>query len=894
MYKLTINGELYSFERKTSILKALNSVGIEVPTLCHDARLLDVGACRLCVVKIAGSDRPIVSCETDSIDGLEIETHTAEIEESRVMNLKMLARRYPRSAFRNYPDKPFHQLARKYGLTEEDFAADVNGSKIDDSHPYIHVDMSRCVDCYRCVRICDEVQGQYVWQVFDRGRKTKITPNSGTTLRASSCVSCGACVDTCPTGALEDKSILEKGVATDWTRSVCPYCGTGCEIDVGRRGQQIVQIKPVHASPVNHGHLCVKGAYAFDFVHADDRVTEPMLREKGGEWRKVSWDEAIAFTADKLKEIVGRDGPDAAAVLGSARATNEDNYLAQKFARVCLETNNVDNCARVCHTPSAAALKMMLGAGAATNSFRDIELANTIMICGANPTENHPVLGSRIKQAVRHHGANLIVIDPRKIELTRFAKIHLQLRPGTNIAMLNGLANVIIEEGLVDEEFIKARVTDYGKFADFVRDYTPERVSEICDVPADMIRKAARMYATAKPAMCVHGLGTTEHTQGTEGVMGLVNLALITGNLGKRGTGVNPLRGQNNVQGAAHMGCDPGILTGSIAVEEGRPLFESVWKTEIPSRKGFSQLQMMDAARDGRLKALWVIGYDVFLSNANAKETAAAFENMELVIVQDMFMNETAREFGNVFLPAGSSFEKDGTFMNGERRVSRVRKVIEPIGNSRSDWEIICDVARAFGKGEYFDFESPEEIWNEIRAVWPGSYGITYGRIEDHGLQWNCPDVDHPGTEVLHGERFGGGVQTSLRRLKFIPTKEVVDDDFPLLLNTGRTLYQFNAGTMTLRTKNRELRPSDLLYVSPTDAGSLGIADAEIVLLESRYGSAELPVKINPAVRDGELFATFHNPEIFLNHVTSPNRDRFVHTPEYKVTAARIKRISDF
>ncbi len=891
MINATINGKRYGFESKMSILKALRSVGLDVPTLCHDDRLKDVGACRLCLVRVAGANQAIVSCENDIFDGIEIETHTPDVEESREMSLRMLARRYPLKAYKEFPDKPFHRLARDYGLTDADFRTDLNGDLVDDSHPYIRVDMTRCVDCYRCVRICDEVQGQYVWQVYDRGRKTRITPNSGTTLRESTCVSCGACVDTCPTGALEDKSVLEHGVPTDWTKSVCPYCGTGCEINVGRRGDRIVQIKPVQDSPVNHGHLCVKGAYAFDFVYAEDRATEPMIREKGGEWKKVSWEEAIGFTVAKLKEIVERDGADAAAVLGSARATNEENYLAQKFARVCLETNNVDNCARVCHTPSAAALKMMLGAGAATNSFRDIEFAETIMICGANPTENHPVLGSRIKQAVRQNGANLIVIDPRKIELTRFAKLHLQLRPGTNIAMLNGLANVIIEEGLVDREFIGKRVTDFEKFAEFVRDFTPERVSGICEVPADLIRRAARLYATAKPAMCVHGLGTTEHTQGTEGVMGLINLALLTGNLGKRGTGVNPLRGQNNVQGAAHMGCDPGILTGSIAVEDGRAHFESVWKTEIPTRKGLSQLQMMDAARASKLKALWVIGYDVFLSNANAAETFAAFDNMELVIVQDMFLNETAREFGTVFFPAASSFEKDGTFMNGERRVSRVRKVVDEIGNSRSDWEIICDVARAFGKGEHFDFESPEEIWNEIRAVWPGSFGITYDRINDHGLQWNCPDTDHPGTEVLHGETFGAGVQTSLRRLKFIPTKEVVSDEFPLLLSTGRTLYQFNAGTMTLRTKNKILRPSDLLYIAPVDAEALGIADGETVRISSRYGSARLPVKINPVVRNGELFATFHNPEVLLNRITSSNRDRFVHTPEFKVTAVRVEKI---
>ncbi len=558
--------------------------------------------------------------------------------------------------------------------------------------------MSRCVDCYRCVRICDEVQGQFVWQVFGIGQETQIVPDSGTTLRASSCVSCGACVDTCPTGALEDKSILEKGVPTKWTKTVCPYCGTGCEMNVGTINEnQLVQIKPIQDAPVNHGHLCVKGAYAFDFVHSADRITEPMIRENG-KWVVVDWETALKFTADKLKQITEDFGADSAAVLGSARATNEENHLASKFARVALGTNSVDNCARVCHTPSAAALKMMLGAGAATNSFNDIEFAKTIMVCGANPTENHPILGSRIKQAVLKNRTKLIVIDPRKIELAKYADIHLQLHPGTNIALTNAIAFAIIEENLIDQAFIDERVDDFDRFREFIRDFSPEKVAEICGVEANLIRQAARMYATETPAMCVHGLGMTEHIQGTEGVMNLINLALITGNLGKRGTGVNPLRGQNNVQGAGHMGCDPGILTGSIGVEEGREHFEKVWRTAIPTKKGLNLMQMMDNAGAGNLKALYVVGYDVFLTLANAKVTAKSLENLELLIVQDMFMNETAREFAHVFFPAASSFEKDGTFMNGERRVSRVKKVIEPIGNSKSDWEIICDLAKSFGK----------------------------------------------------------------------------------------------------------------------------------------------------------------------------------------------------
>lgn len=891
MKRVRLNGAEYEFKEEISVLRAAQCAGIEIPTLCNDERLKPVGACRLCLVEIKGEEHETVSCMRKLEDGLEIETHTPAIEHAREMNLRMLAQNYPLEAFKKFPYKHFQQLAKQYGLTEKDFCAETDGRRIDDSHTYIRVEMSRCVDCYQCVRICDELQGQFVWQVSGRGEDTHIVPDSYGDFGKSSCVSCGACVDVCPTGALEDKSYIELGAATRWTKTVCPYCGTGCEMNVGTKDERIVQVKPVKESPVNHGHLCVKGTYAFDFVHSDDRVTEPSIRENGV-WKIVSWEEAFQFTAQKLHEIKDKFGADSTAVLGSARATNEENYLAQKFARVCLETHNVDNCARVCHTPSAAALKIMLSTGAATNSFKDIEIAKTIMICGANPTENHPILGSRIKQAVLRRGAKLIVIDPRRIELAEYADIHLQLKPGTNIALLNSIACAIIEENLEDFGFIKTRVTDFDKFKEFVSNFAPEKVSEICGVEAAQIRQAARIYASEKPSMCVHGLGTTEHTQGTEGVMCLVNLALITGNIGKSGTGVNPLRGQNNVQGAAQMGCDPGILTGSIAIEDGREIFEKVWKTSLPKQKGLSQLQMMDAAKGGKLKALWVIGYDVFLTNANAHETAKSLKNLDFVIVQDMFMNETAREFADVFFPAVSSFEKDGTFMNGERRVSRVRKAIEPIGNSRSDWEIICGLAKAFGKGEFFDFKSAEEIWNEVRAVWQGSFGITYKRIEKQGLQWNCPDENHPGTEILHTEKFGMQTQTALRCIKYIPTKETVSDEYPYILNTGRTLYQFNSGTMTNRTKNIELRPFDMLNISPTDAEYLQIQSAEIVKVKSLYGEIEMPVEISTNINQGELFATFHSPEIFLNKITSANRDRFVQTPEFKVTAVRIEKLN--
>ena len=892
MLQVTINGQAHQFPEGLTINEALHRIGLEVPTLCHDDRIDPYGSCRLCSVEVKGLNALATACNTSLRDGMDIQTHSPAVEGVRRTLLGLLAADYPAEAVAEFPDKQFHRYLRQYGV-------EAGGSRSapppaepfmrDASHPYINVDMSQCVTCYRCVRICEEVQGQFVWKAWNRGDTTRILPVRGETMLDGGCVSCGACVDTCPSGALEDITVLARGVPTEWTKTICSYCGTGCEVNVGTRDGQITTIRPSDG-PSNHGHTCVKGRYAFDYVYAEERITSPMIR-RNGVWVDVTWDEVIPYIAGRLQALAKQHGPDSIGVLSSARGTNEENYVAQKFARVVLGTNNIDCCARVCHSPTAAAMKMTLGTGAATNSLDEIAVARTILVCGANPTEGHPVTGARIKQAARH-GANLIVVDPREIELTQFATVHLQLHPGTNVVLFNAMAAAIVDEGLVDEAFLRERITEFAEFQKFIQEFAPEKAEKICGVPAAKIREAARLYATAKPSLSVHGLGMTEHIQGTEGIIALVNLALLTGNLGKPGTGINPLRGQNNVQGAPHMGCEPKLLAGYVPIDEARPQFEKAWHAPVPTHPGMNMIDMLDAAAKGRLSALWAIGYDILMTNPNTHETRRALDQVELVIVQDLFLNATAREYGDVFLPAASSFEKDGTFMNGERRIQRVRGAARPQGQARSDWEIVCQVAKEMGHGEHFAYRTAEEIWNEVRSLWPEGSGISYARLDQvGGLQWPCYTEDDPGMPIMHIEHFTHGKTTALRRIEFVPPPVLVNAEFPFLLTTGRNLYQYNAATQTSRTPNDRLHSTDYLQICPADAGRLGLAEGEIVRLSSRQGHADLPVKMSGNVKPGEVYTTFHNARVFLNQITTSQRDRYTKTPEYKVTAVRIDKL---
>lgn len=861
--RVIVDGEPREVPAGSTVLHALRGLGIDVPTLCNDDRLEPRPVCRMCVVEIDGHPRPIPSCATKVIEGMKIRTASPRIETERRTVAELLEAR-----------------SRPPGLL------------VDETHPYIRIDMTKCIDCYRCVRICEDLEARGVWKVWNRGERVEMHPDSGTTLLASTCSSCGACASTCPTDAIVDKTLLERGAPVEHTRTTCPYCGVGCELDVGTREGRIVRILPVMDAPVNKGHACVKGRYAWEFVESRDRLTTPLVRAAGG-WRDVSWAEAIAFIAERLRAIVAKHGPDAVGVLGSARSTNEENYVAQKFARVVIGTNNVDCCARVCHAPSAKALGQMFGTGAATSSFDDIERAETILVCGANVTEGHPVVGARIRRRAQR-GANLVVIDPRRIELAREpGAIHLQVKLGGNVPLLNAMASVIVEEGLVDEAFVRDRVDGLEELRAFVQEHRPEEVEHETGVPAALVRRAARVYATARPAICFHGLGVTEHVQGTEGVMALANLALLTGNVGRPGTGVNPLRGQNNVQGAAHMGCEPAGLTGLAKIQDAAPRFESVWRAAIPRSHGMTLMSMIDAAARGEFKALWTMGYDVLLTNPSAAETRKHLEALELLVVQDIFMNETARELAHVILPSAASFEKDGTFMNAERRVQRVRKVVEAPGQARPDWEPLCDLARALGHAEGFAFESAEQIWEEIRAVWPAGRGITYARLEHGGLQWPCPDEAHPGTSLLHEGAFTSGPRAALRCIAHTPTAQRPSPEYPLVLNTGRSLFQFNAGTMTMRTRNRAFRSTDRLDMSPADAERLGLHEGESVRVRSPYGHAVLPLHLSDLVARGEVFATFNDPKTWVNAVTGGGRDNRTETPELKVTAVAVERAEE-
>jgi formate dehydrogenase alpha subunit len=764
----------------------------------------------------------------------------------------------------------------------------------DESNPAIYRDMNKCIMCGKCVRICDEVQGQHVWTFSDRGIKTRVSTAFEKSMQDGGCVFCGHCVSVCPVGALMDKPVMKK--ARSWetrkVRTVCSYCGVGCSLVLHIKNNEILQVTADINSAPNYGSLCVKGRYGFEFYSSKDRLKTPLVRDNINEpFREASWEEAIGLVAKRFSEIKKKYGPDSFGCLSSSRGTNEENFLAQKFTRVVMGTNNMDNCARVCHAPSVTGLRAALGSGAATNSLADIEGAEVLIVSGSNTTEAHPVAALKIKKAVRQNGAKLIVIDPRKIELVKYADIHLQLRAGTNVALINGLLHVIIKEGLQNDDFIERRTENFEMLKQVVSKYTPEETEAITGVPKEDIIKAARMYAGTNKGMIIYGLGMTEHKAGSHGVMSLANLALITGNVGRPNTGINPLRGQNNVQGSCDMGALPDVYACYQRVDdpEANRKHAEAWKVKkLPEKPGLKEPQMYRAIESGDLKAMYIIGYDPAISQADINKVRASISKLEFLAVQELFMTETAK-LAHVVLPTSCYFEKDGTFTNAERRVRRLHKAIPLPEGTKSDWDIICSIATAMGYP--MSYNHPSEIMDEIAKLTPDMAGINYKRLEGDGLVWPVWDMNHPGTPILHKDTFKRG-RGMFNDLMYTPSEELPDEEYPLLLTTGRRLYQYNNGSMSLRNPEIcAINSEEFMEIHPADAAKLDIKSGEKVKVSSRRGSLEVKTELTEKSRLGSVFLSFHYPETPTNVLTGPGEDMLALTPEYKVCAVKVEKM---
>jgi formate dehydrogenase major subunit len=862
-----------------------------IPVLCHEPALAPFGACRLCSVEIEenGRRRVVASCHTPVAAGQAIAPNGARVEKLRRNILELAASAYPAERRQPAPGKrptEFQRLLARYGIGASRFGDRAVRAGIDASHPYLRFDASECIHCQRCIRACDEIQGGQVLAMHGRGWRSRVIRGLDESFRDSDCVSCGRCVQSCPTEALHDRYGAKTLAAERRVRTVCAYCGVGCNLDVLVAGSEIRAIEGADGA-VNAGHTCVKGRYAFEYHRDPNRLRGPLVRE-GGALRPASWEEAFDVIATRLEAIKTAHGADAIAGISSARCTNEENYLMQKFMRVVVGSNNVDGCARVCHAPTAFGMQRAFGTGAATNSIDEIPLADCLLVVGANPTEAHPVTGAKLKQRAMQ-GVPFIVIDPRRTELARYATVHLQPRPGTNVALLNMLLRETLDAGLVDEAFVAQRTEGFDDLRAHLETLDPDALAKLTGVARELVRRAARLYGTAERAMAFHGLGVTEHYQGSRAVMLLAALAMMTGNVGRPGVGINPLRGQNNVQGAADMGVQPNLGAGYLDFAQAavREHYRAVYGRDVPASAGLRIPEMLSAAREGKLKALWVVGEDLLQTDPNSCEVEHSMKCLDFLVVQELFMTQTAA-MADVVLPAASHFEKDGTFTNGERRIQRVNKVIEPLPGTLPDGQIIARVMRRMGYPQP-DYDAAEVLAEIARAV-PFFAGVRRDELGEDGKQWPVR-TDGGDTQILHREAFERG-KGRFHACDFVETPELAEgaDGYPYILTTGRLLEHYNCGTMTRRTPNAELVGRDVLLVHPDDAAREGIRDGERVAVRSRRGATQLEARLTDQVGSGVLFATFHFPEAAVNQLTSGVSDRDAMTPEYKVAAVALEK----
>ena len=892
-----INNQLHEFKNGETILNFVKRIEGEkiIPTLCDAPNLESFGSCRVCSVEVAlekdGKTKTVASCHTPVTNGIYIYHDTEQILALRKNIIELVLTDHPLTCLTCEVNGncELQDVAAKVGITEVRYPEGENHlNRIKDiSHPYMRSELSKCINCYRCVRACDEVQGEMVLTMSGRGFDAHIVKGLNQSFMESDCVSCGACAQACPTNAISDVFQSKSVQSTKKTRTICTYCGVGCNLEVATVGGEIKSIQAPYDGEVNLGHTCLKGRYAFKFYNHPDRLKSPMIK-RNGVFEKVTWDEAYEYIATNLTKIKTENGPDAIAGISSARTPNEENYLMQKFIRAVVGTNNIDCCARVCHSPTALGMQRAFGTGAATNSIEDLKHTDFIFVVGANPTDAHPVTGAKIKQKLLK-GTKSIVVDPRKIELAKYATYHLQLRPGTNVALLNMMLYFIILEGLEDKEFIESRCEGYEEMKAEILKLDINELEKITGVDKNLVREAAMSYANANAAMEFHGLGVTEHTQGTFTVQLIADLAMITGNVGKKGAGVNPLRGQNNVQGAADMGAQPHQGAGYLDVTnpEVNQRYSQFYGVDVPSPIGYKIPEMFDAAINGDLKALWIIGEDVVQTDPNTQKVMKAMTSLDMLIVSELFMTETAK-MATVLLPASSFLEKEGTFTNGERRIQRVQKVVEPIEGTKSDGQIIVEMMRKMGY-EQCDYTA-DNILKEISQIVPFFAGVKWDELGNNGKQWPVL-ADGSDTKMMHVEGFKRG-KGKFEFFAYEESNEVQTHgkDYPYIITTNRELEHYNCGAMTRRTGNVEILTEDVLLIHPEDARTNFIEDGDMVCIESPRGKVDIKAKITNEVKPGILSSTFHFPEIMLNNITSNEHDSEALCPEYKVVSCRIRK----